>query len=180
MTVAALAAHDGIRPFTVSPVGHPTLPFDTPSGKLEFVADRATRHGLPALAVYQHASNRAGLVLRNDRTATTSTASTTTAVRYRRSPTPSRRHCCGSRRRSLPRVASPTAVGYASTTSVAQAARGYVTDRIPPGVVWIRSGFEETNRLTAAAACLPDARVDRLDAFAGQAGYGVSVEIEPA
>src|SRR5262249_16533570 len=43
----------GIPPQTVSPVPYPTLAFDTPSGKVEFVSERAKRHGLPALTIYE-------------------------------------------------------------------------------------------------------------------------------
>src|SRR5262249_51506221 len=40
-TVASLRAAGGILPLAVSHVGHPSLAFDTPSGKVEFYSERA-------------------------------------------------------------------------------------------------------------------------------------------
>src|SRR5216683_718884 len=52
-TAAALAAEGGIRALRVSHVAYPDLVFDTPSGKIEFVSERARSLGLPALPVFE-------------------------------------------------------------------------------------------------------------------------------
>src|SRR5947208_931136 len=55
-THAALAAEGGIRALRVSHVAYPDLTFDTPSGKVEFVSQRATALGLPALPIFEAAA----------------------------------------------------------------------------------------------------------------------------
>src|SRR4029453_13368449 len=50
-TVARIRGAGGIHPQNVSHVAYPTLAFDTPSGKVEFVSERAKRHGLSSLPV---------------------------------------------------------------------------------------------------------------------------------
>src|SRR2546428_6627957 len=51
-TVADLSAEGGIRALNVSHVAYPDLRFDTPSGKIEFVSERAGSLGLPVLPVF--------------------------------------------------------------------------------------------------------------------------------
>src|SRR5436309_6251910 len=55
-TAAALASEGGIRALRVSHVAYPDRKFDTPSGKIEFVSDRAAALGLPALPVFETAA----------------------------------------------------------------------------------------------------------------------------
>src|SRR5207302_906026 len=70
-TSAALAAEGGIRALHVSHVAYPDLAFDTPSGKVEFVSERAAGLGLPALPVFETAKAPAyPLALRTGRTLT--------------------------------------------------------------------------------------------------------------
>src|SRR5438093_11409395 len=52
-TVAALRAQGGIGELRVSHVAHPDLRFPTPSGKVEFYAQRAVELGMPPLPVYE-------------------------------------------------------------------------------------------------------------------------------
>src|SRR5262249_24627210 len=52
-TVAGIRAAGGIHPLNVSHVAYPPLAFDTPSGKVEFVSERAKRHGLASLPVFE-------------------------------------------------------------------------------------------------------------------------------
>ena len=49
-TVAALRVEGGIRALNISHVANPTLDFDTPSRKIEFVSEQAGRLGLPIAA----------------------------------------------------------------------------------------------------------------------------------
>src|SRR5262249_57208667 len=51
-TVAGIRAAGGIHPLNVSHVAYPTLAFDTPSGKVEFVSERPTPHALPSLPAF--------------------------------------------------------------------------------------------------------------------------------
>ena len=70
-TASALAAEGGIRALHVSHVAYPDLAFDTPSGKVEFVSERAAGLGLPALPVFETAKAPAyPLALRTGRTLT--------------------------------------------------------------------------------------------------------------
>ncbi|MEM7239991.1 MAG: molybdopterin-dependent oxidoreductase, partial [Pseudomonadota bacterium] len=50
-TVAAMRANGGRAPLKISHVAYPTRRFDTPSGRIEFVSDRAAGMGLPGLPV---------------------------------------------------------------------------------------------------------------------------------
>jgi hypothetical protein len=57
-------------------------------------------------------------------------------------------------------------------------ARAFVTDRIPPGTVWMRDGWAGLNTLTSGASVLPDAAVDLFDRFSGgQAEFEASVDV---
>ena len=56
-TVAALRAEGGFRALRISHVAYPDRVFDTPSGKVEFVSERARALGLPALPTYEPPSS---------------------------------------------------------------------------------------------------------------------------
>jgi anaerobic selenocysteine-containing dehydrogenase len=57
-------------------------------------------------------------------------------------------------------------------------ARASVTDRVPPGTVWMRDGWAGLNTLTSGAPVLPDAAVDLFGFFSGgQAEFEASVEV---
>ena len=60
------------------------------------------------------------------------------------------------------------------------AARAHVTERIPPGSLWIRDGWPGLNQLTSGAPVLPDAAVDIFAFSAGQSSFDARVEVEPA
>jgi len=65
----------------------------------------------------------------------------------------------------------------------AMPARARVTDRIPPGAVWMHDGWAGLNDLTAGAPALPDAAVEAfrdLGFSGGQATFGARVEVQPA
>ena len=62
----------------------------------------------------------------------------------------------------------------------ALAARAHVTDKVPPGTVWMRDGWGGLNRLTDGGAALPDEAVDLFGFSAGQASFDARVEVAPA
>jgi anaerobic selenocysteine-containing dehydrogenase len=56
-------------------------------------------------------------------------------------------------------------------------ARAHVTDRILPGSVWMRDGWEGINNLTSGQPALPDTAVDLFPFSAGQATFETMVEV---
>ncbi len=60
------------------------------------------------------------------------------------------------------------------------AARAHVTDRVPDGVVWMRGGWEDLNRLTSGRPSIPDAAVDLFQFSAGQAAFDAMVDVAAA
>jgi len=181
-TVAALAAEGGIRALGVSHVAHPDLAFPTPSGKVEFVSERARALGLPALPAYEPPpASSYPLAFRQGRTLT-------------------QFHGFYDHGRALPSLAAadPEPVLWlapddAHARGVADGAairvwnergelrcRARVTAKIPPGAVWMRDGWEGLNRLTAGGAVIPDAAVDAFGFSAGQAAFDAMVEVAPA
>ncbi|HEV8306962.1 MAG TPA: molybdopterin-dependent oxidoreductase [Methylomirabilota bacterium] len=182
-TVAALRAEDGIRPLRISHVAHPDLRFPTPSGKIEFESERAAELGLPPLPVYEElpASDRYPLSFRQGRTLT-------------------QFHGFYDHGQALPTLArlDPEPVLWIAPADAAArgledgapiriwndrgefAARARVTDRVPPGTVWMRDGWTGLNRLTSGAPSLPDAAVNAFHFSGGQAAYDAMVEVAAA
>ncbi len=182
-TAAALAAEGGIRALRVSHVAYPDLVFDTPSGKIEFVSERARSLGLPALPVFEEPPPPDHpLALRTGRTLT-------------------HFHGFYDHGQALPSLAEADpeprlwiSPGDAERRGLAEGdgirifngrgemrARALVTDRVPSGTVWMRDGWAGLNTLTSGAAVLPDAAVDLFDSFsAGQASFDARVEVAPA
>jgi anaerobic selenocysteine-containing dehydrogenase len=65
----------------------------------------------------------------------------------------------------------------------AMAARARVTDRIPPGAVWMRDGWAGLNDLTGGEPAVPDAAVTvfhGLGFSGGQATFAARVDVQPA
>ena len=180
-SAAALAAEGGIRALRISQVAYPDLTFDTPSGKVELVSDRARSFGLPALPVYEPPLRSPyPLALRFGRTLT-------------------QFHGFYDHGRMLPTLAeadpeprlwiSPADAG---TRGVADGdgirlfndrgemnARAHVTERVPPGTVWMRDGWAGLNTLTSGAPVVPDAAVDTFPNFAaGQAEFEARIDVE--
>jgi anaerobic selenocysteine-containing dehydrogenase len=181
-TVAALAAEGGMRPLRISHVAYPELRFDTPSGKVEFVSERARRLGLPALPVHEERRPATyPLVFRQGRTLTQfhgfydhGRALPTLA---RTDPEP--------QLWISPADAAPRAVADGMVIRIYNErgefrARARVTDRIQAGTVWMRDGCEGLNRVTSGAPALPDAAVDAFPFAAGQARFDAAVDVAPA
>ena len=181
--MAALRAERGIRALRISHVAHPDLTFPTPSRKVEFYSERAKSLGLPALPVYAPlpASDRYPLSFRQGRTLT-------------------QFHGFYDHGQALPTLArlDPEPELWVSPADAAARrledgapirifndrgefhARAHVTDRIPPGTVWMRDGWTGLNRLTSGAPSIPDDAVDTFDFSAGQAAFDAMVEVTRA
>jgi anaerobic selenocysteine-containing dehydrogenase len=179
-TAAALAAEGGIRPLRISHVAYPDLAFDTPSGKVELFSARAASLGLPALPVFEPAKpSESPLALRFGRTLT-------------------HFHGFYDHGTALPALlaADPEPRLWISPADAAQRgladgdeirifnqrgemrARALVTDRVPPGTVWIHDGWPGLNTLTSGAPVLPDAAVDIFPSFSGgQAEFETRVDV---
>ena len=181
-SVAAVAAQGGILPLRISHVAHPDLRFPTPSGKVEFYSERAAAHGLPAIPIYEPSpASPFPLAFRQGRTLTQfhgfyehGQALPTLA---RLDPEP----------RLWMAPADAEARGLAEDAALRIfngrgefLARAHVTDRVPPGTVWMRDGWTGLNRLTAGAAVLPDTAVDIFGFSGGQAAFDAWVEVAGA
>jgi anaerobic selenocysteine-containing dehydrogenase len=183
-TVASLRAAGGVIALRVSPVAHPDLRFDTPSGKLELVSARAPALGLPALPPLPPPLPSAGspypLVLTQGRT----------LLHFHSFYDNGQALPTLARKESTPRVwIAPTdaaARGIADGASVRlfnargeMTAQAHVTGRIAGGTLWLRDGWAGLNRLTSGEAVLPDAAVDAFAFAAGQARFEARVQIAP-
>ncbi|HYS08698.1 MAG TPA: molybdopterin-dependent oxidoreductase [Myxococcales bacterium] len=181
-TASSLASEGGIRALQISHVSYPDLRFDTPSGKVEFFSERAKSFGLPALPVFEPAPP----------------SSFPLAFRFGRTLT--QFHAFYDHGRALPTLAaadpeprlwiSPadaSARGLSDGDGIRifnqrgeMLARASVTDKVPPGTVWMRDGWQGQNTLTSGAPVLPDAAVDLFGRFSGgQAEFETAVEVAP-
>jgi anaerobic selenocysteine-containing dehydrogenase len=182
-TVAAMRAEGGMRAMKVSHVAHPTLAFDTPSGKIEFASERAASLGLPPLPMHEPAAAepRAPLVLAQGRTINhfhsfyQSGQALPTLARKEAEP-----ELWMSAADAATRGLADRAAIRVFNARGEMRARAHVTDKIPAGVVWMRDGWPELNRLTSGAPVLPDAAVDVFAFSAGQADFGASVQVTAA
>jgi anaerobic selenocysteine-containing dehydrogenase len=181
-TVAALRAEDGMRALRISHVAYPDRVFDTPSGKVELVSERARALGLPALPVWQaRAASPYPLVFQQGRTL-------------------AHFHAFFDHGRALPSLAKaePEPMLWIAPADAASRglgdgaairiyndlgefrARAHVTGRVPSGTVWMRDGWEGINRLTSGGAVLPDEAVDLFHFSAGQSSFEAAVEVAKA
>jgi anaerobic selenocysteine-containing dehydrogenase len=180
-TVAALRARGGIGELRVSHVAHPDLQFSTPSGKVEFYAQRAVEFGMPPLPVYEALPDTPQhLVLAQGRTLT-------------------HFHSFYDHGRALPTLAKldPEPCVWISPADAAARqiedgqeirllnergvlqARAHVTERVPAGTLWMRDGWLGLNCVTSGEACIPDTAVDLFPFAAGQATFAALVEAAP-
>jgi anaerobic selenocysteine-containing dehydrogenase len=183
-TVASLRAGSGFGELKISHVAHPTLEFDTPSRKLEFFSARAAALGLPVLPSFIATAGAAGdaspfpLSLTQGRTLAHFHGFYNNG---RELPTLARREPQPQLWLSL---ADAAARGLDDGDAIrvfnaqgSMVARAHVTDRMPPGAVWLRDGWPDLNRLTGGDAVLPDEAVDVFGFSAGQARFDARVEI---
>ena len=180
-TVARIRAAGGIHPQNVSHVAYPTLAFDTPSGKVEFVSERAKRHGLPALPVYEPLP------------------SSSYPLAFRQGRTLAHFHGFYDHGRALPSLARADAEPVLWISPADAAARGVtdgaairihnergaleararVTDKIAAGTVWMRDGWRGINDLTSGAPAIPDEAAGLFPFTTGQSAYDARVEVSP-
>ncbi len=181
-TVAALRAEGGFRALRISHVAYPDRVFDTPSGKVEFVSERARALELPALPTYEPPSSaRYPLVFQQGRALT-------------------HFHAFYDHGRALPSLvkadpepelwiapADADARGLGDGAAIRiynergeLRARARVTAKIPAGTVWMHDGWQGLNRLTSGQAVLPDEAVDLFPFSAGQSAFDATVEVAAA
>jgi anaerobic selenocysteine-containing dehydrogenase len=186
-TIEALRADGGIRALNISHVANPTLHFDTPSGKIEFFSEQAQTLGLPPLPSC------------NDAPAEVQSEKTRYPLTLTQGRTMAHFHSFYNNGQMLPTLAKrETQPALWMSESDAQArdladgdgirifsargelmARAHVTNRIPPGTVWMRDGWPSLNHLTAGTAVLPVEAVDLFEFSAGQASFDTAVEVAP-
>jgi len=169
----------------ISHIAYPDRQFDTPSGKIEFYSARAAEAGLPPLPVHDGPPRPAAgdypLALCQGRTL-------------------AQFHAFYDHGQALPMLAERDAgaqlwisPGDASGRELSEgdairvfnrrgafAAKAHITDRIPPGVVWMRDGCIGLNQVTSGAAALPEEALGRFHFTVGQAAYEAMVEVEAA
>ncbi len=183
-----MRAEGGIRALNISHVANPTLDFDTPSGKIEFFSEKAERLGLPPLPSYQQ---RAQQSPDDSRAFPLTLTQGRTMVHFHSFYNNGQALPTLARRESEPRL-------WISKTDAAvrnvvdgdairifnrrgeMMARAYITDRTPPGTVWMRDGWLDLNSLTSGASILPDAALDLFGFTVGQASFEAVVEVELA
>lgn len=181
-TVDMMRAAGGRVPLRISHVAYPSFEFATPSGKIEFLSERAAAMGLPALPVAADPAPEAGgLILAHGRTF-------------------AHFHAFYDHGRALPTLAAREdaadlwiapcdaqvrGVSDGDMIDVTNAggcfrARAKVTARMPAGAVWIRDGWPGLNVLTDGAAVLPDTALDAFAFSVGQSHFGARVEVRVA
>jgi anaerobic selenocysteine-containing dehydrogenase len=184
-TVASMRANGGMAALNISPVGHPTHKFYTPSGKVEFYSAKAEDAGLPPLPVHETKPPAA----RGDR------ADYPLTLCHGRSLT--HFHAFYDHGQALPLLAErdPGAELWISPNDAearqlkdggpiriynqrgACDATARFTGQIPNGVVWIRDGCEGMNRLTSGAPVLPETALNLFPFTAGQTEYEARVQV---
>jgi anaerobic selenocysteine-containing dehydrogenase len=186
VTPAALRGQDGRQPLAVSHVGHPDLKFPTPSHKVEFFSEKAIKLGMPPLPVYEpieedaaRRPDRAGrypLLFRQGRTLTHFHAfyDHGRALPTLAKADPEPRLWINPADAAARRIAADDGIRIFNDRG-AMNARAQVTDRVPPGVIWMRDGWAGINALTSGAPALPAAAAQSFPG--GQAAYEARVEV---
>jgi len=184
-TVASLRQSGGIGTLQISHVANPTLDFDTPSRKIEFYSARAESLGLPALPTFTGSagSDEMGaptfpLLLTQGRTLTHFHSFYNNG---RELPTLAKREkepqlWLAPADAAARQLADGAAIRVFNQRG-SMAARAHVTERMPPGAVWVRDGWPELNQLTGGNAVLPDLAVEIFAFSAGQSSFDARVEV---
>ncbi|KNX37361.1 hypothetical protein VV01_09715 [Luteipulveratus halotolerans] len=177
VTVDQLRADGGKVALRTSPVAHPDLTFDTPSGKVELRSARAAELGVDDLPPYD------------------APADDPHPLRFVQGRTIGHFHAFYDHGQALPtlsrREAHPSlwiSESDAAPRGVADGDRvrlhndrgsmeavAHVTERAAVGVVWMRDGWAGINDLTSGARVVPDAAAAAFPA--GQASYEAWVEV---
>ena len=178
-TVAKMRANGGRVALNVSASAHDDLKFDTPSGKIEFVSERAEKVGLPSLPVPGATPRREKpLYLAHGRAWT-------------------HFHAFYDHGRALPTLAerdpepelwiSPndaTARGIEDRDPIRMEnfkgsfdAVAKVTDQAPDGTVWMHDGWFDLNVLTESRAALPATALTAFPFAVGQSDFQAEIEV---
>lgn len=178
-TVRDMRTNGGSVALNISHVAYPTLAFDTPSGKIEFVSAKAEAMGLDALPQAPQGEHADDLL---------TLAQGRTFAHF---------HAFYDHARALPTLAArePSPALWMSPDDgesrnlvdgdaiEIRNARGRftatvkLTKRIPAGTVWMRDGWPGFNTLMDGASVLPDTALDGFPFSVGQASYGASVQV---
>ena len=181
-TVADLRTDGGKRALRISHHAYPDHRYPTPSGKVEFYSEQAKALGLPPLPVYEPlAESKAhSLIFRQGRTLSHFHSfydhgqALPSLKKHNRQPAlwlaPADAKIRG--------IANQEAIRIFNERGSFEA-EAHVTDKIPPGTVWMHDGWAGINRLTSGAASLPDAAVDLFPFSAGQSAFDASVNVAP-
>ncbi len=182
-TVASLRAAGGFAAVNASPVAYPDHRYHSPSGKVEFYSAQADALGLPPLPVYEDPGapdSRYPLTLAQGRTLAAfhgfydNGRALPTLARH--DPEPSLW--------MAPADAQARHLAHGAPIRIHNErgsfeARAHVTDKLPPGVVWMRDGWIGLNRLTGGDPVLPHGAVELFPHFsAGQATFEARVQVE--
>ena len=175
-SVADLRANGCRVALNIFQIAYPTLEFSTPSGKIEFLSERAKQMGLPALPVAQCNNDSAGLSLAHGRTFAHFHSfydnGRALPALSAREETP----CLW----IAPKDADDRAIRDGEAIELSNQRGSFqayakVTRLIPEGTVWIRDGWPGLNALTDASSVLPDEALEVFPFSVGQSNYGARV-----
>jgi anaerobic selenocysteine-containing dehydrogenase len=180
-TVEALRANGGKATLNISHVAYPTHKFHTPSGKVEFLSERAADAGLPALPVHTAAFREASeypLALCQGRTLTQFHAfydhGQALPLLAERDPGP--KLWISPTDAEARRLADGDPIRIYNQRGAFDAT-AHFTDQVPTGVVWMRDGCVGLNRVTSGAPVVPKPALDLFHFSVGQAEYEAMVEV---
>lgn len=178
-TVAKMRANGGRVALNVSGSAYDDLRFDTPSGKIEFLSEKARQMGLPALPVPGETPKRERpLYLAHGRAWT-------------------HFHAFYNHGRALPTLAERDPEPELWISEGDAAARGIldrapirlqnakgafdavakITDQVPDGTVWMHDGWFGLNGLTESRAVLPKTALHGFPFTVGQSDYQAEIEV---
>ncbi|HUY20167.1 MAG TPA: molybdopterin-dependent oxidoreductase [Candidatus Binataceae bacterium] len=178
-TVAEMRTSEPSRRANIPSYAYAGLQFPTPSGKVEFFSERARVMGLPPLPVYEPPAHGAAYPLA-----------------FVQGRTLTHFHAFYDHGRALPSLAKADrepVLWISSADALSRSiddgamvrlyneggemrARARVTERMPPGTVWMRDGWLGINRLTSSVRTVPDAAVAAFPQ-SGSARYDSFVEV---
>ena len=179
-TVDSLRANGGRVALNISHVAHPDRKFRTPSGRIEFYSAKAEDAGLPSLPMHDTSKAVAAypLALCQGRTLTQFHAfydhGKALPLLAERDPGP---ELWISPADARARILSNGDAIRVHNQRGAFEATAHITDRIPPGTVWMRDGCEGLNRVTSGAPVLPETALNLFPFTVGQAAYDAMVEV---
>jgi len=178
-TVESLRASGGMAELNTSHVAHPDQRFPTPSGKIELYSERAAEHGLPALPSYLPRNDpgyplelRMGRSIYHFHSFYDHGRALPSLVKLDKAPALWISKADATARS----IADGDAIRIHNDRGECRAA-AKITDRVPPGTVWIHDGWAGLNSLTDGAPAIPDAATQIFPFTTGQSSYDAFVEV---